>query len=49
MHGDLYSDPAQIGAVDVLLLPGVGAFGAGMERLRAKGLDVAIVKREFGR
>jgi glutamine amidotransferase len=36
------ADPGRLGDVDALLLPGVGAFGAGMEKLRASGMDVAI-------
>jgi imidazole glycerol-phosphate synthase subunit HisH len=37
------SDPAQVPSADVLLLPGVGAFGSGMEKLRATGMAEAIV------
>lgn len=36
------STPSDIGAAPKLVLPGVGAFGAGMEALRADGLDDAI-------
>lgn len=32
------SDPAQIGAANKLILPGVGAFDAGMRNLRERGL-----------
>lgn len=34
----LTADPAQIGAADRVILPGVGAAGAGMRRLREAGL-----------
>lgn len=36
------SDPAVIRSADVLLLPGVGAAGVGMQNLRNRGLDTAI-------
>lgn len=36
------SSPAEISAADRLLLPGVGAFGDGMQGLREKNLDRAI-------
>ena len=35
-------DPATVRAAARLAIPGVGAFGAGMTALRARGLDVAI-------
>lgn len=35
-------DPASIAAADHVVLPGVGSFGAGMARLRERGLDDAI-------
>ncbi|MFM9084726.1 MAG: imidazole glycerol phosphate synthase subunit HisH [Actinomycetota bacterium] len=35
----LTSDPATISAADAVVLPGVGAFGACMESLRAAGLE----------
>lgn len=35
-------DPATMGRVDRLILPGVGAFGAGMARLRAAGWVEAL-------
>ena len=35
-------DPEQVLAADAVVLPGVGAFGDGMQGLRARGLDVAV-------
>jgi len=43
-------DPRTIGVADRVALPGVGSFGAGMERLRSTGADVALRNRiEQGR
>jgi glutamine amidotransferase len=39
------SDPAALDDADGLVLPGVGAFPAAMERLRALGLDRFVVER----
>lgn len=36
------SDPLEIAQAERLVLPGVGAFGDGMEYLRARGLDAAL-------
>lgn len=36
------SDPTVVSSADVLLLPGVGAAGVGMQNLRDRGLDTAI-------
>ncbi len=38
----LTADPDVVRRADRLVLPGVGAFGAGIDALRAKGLDTAI-------
>jgi imidazole glycerol-phosphate synthase subunit HisH len=38
----LVNDPSQIDLADKLILPGVGSFDAGMERLKALGFSVAI-------
>jgi len=38
----LASTPEGVKAADFLVLPGVGAFGAGMDALREKGLDQAV-------
>lgn len=38
-------DPEQLVAAERVVLPGVGAFGAGMETLRAGGLVEAVKKR----
>lgn len=37
-------DPAEVAAADGLILPGVGAFGDGMEGLRRRGLAEPILK-----
>lgn len=39
---ELTSDPERIGRASGLVLPGVGAASAGMERLRARGLEPVI-------
>ncbi len=36
------ADPVEICRAAKLVLPGVGAFGAGMDALRARGLDAAV-------
>jgi glutamine amidotransferase len=41
----LTSDPAQVMRADKLILPGVGAFSAGMEGLRQRGLIEPIKQR----
>ncbi|MEZ4296351.1 MAG: hypothetical protein R3B70_15375 [Polyangiaceae bacterium] len=38
-------DPAAVRAAPLVVLPGVGAFAAGMESLTARGLDLAIAER----
>jgi glutamine amidotransferase len=38
-------DPDVLGAADGLVVPGVGAFAAGMEGLRSRGLDEVVVAR----
>jgi glutamine amidotransferase len=38
---DLTSDPERVGAADAVVLPGVGAFGDCMWKLRERGLDEA--------
>mgnify|MGYP001565153194 CR=1 FL=1 len=37
------ADPAVVSSADVLLLPGVGAAGVGMQNLRNRGLDTTIL------
>jgi len=37
------SDPHKIAKADRVVLPGVGAFGAAMENLRASGMDEAVI------
>jgi glutamine amidotransferase len=37
-------DPAAVAKADAVVLPGVGAFGDGMDGLRARGLDRAVCK-----
>ena len=39
----LSSDPAEISAADAVVLPGVGAFGACMDALADRGLDVVAL------
>jgi len=39
------SDPDRLGDYDILILPGVGAFGDAMEHLKSNGMDSAI--REY--
>ena len=39
---DIENDPDKIMKYDSLILPGVGAFGDGMNHLREKGLDEAV-------
>lgn len=41
----LSDDPGLIGEAAHVVLPGVGAFGAGMERLRALALDAPLIAR----
>lgn len=41
-RADLTSDPARIAAAEKLILPGVGAFDAGMRSLRERGLIEAL-------
>ncbi len=41
----LCEDPAAIEAASHVMLPGVGAFGAAIARLREKGLDRALIAR----
>jgi glutamine amidotransferase len=41
----LSADPDVLAATDGLVLPGVGAFAAAMERLRASGLDAFVVEQ----
>ena len=38
---DLTSDPERVGAADAVVLPGVGAFGDCMRKLRERGMDGA--------
>lgn len=38
------ADPAVVRRAEGVVLPGVGAASAGMERLRARGLDTAVVE-----
>ena len=42
VRAELSSDPAVVRAADRVLLPGVGAAGPGMARLRASGMDEVI-------
>jgi len=44
----LTADPADVASADLVVLPGVGAFGAGMEMLQRTGLDRALIDRISG-
>jgi glutamine amidotransferase len=39
---EVSGDPARIRAAQAIVLPGVGAAGSAMERMRASGIDVAL-------
>ena len=41
----LTADPQIVQQAKKLVLPGVGAFGAGMDALRTRGLDTAVCER----
>ena len=41
----LTDDPQDAARADRVVLPGVGAFGIAMERLRARGVDAALAER----
>ena len=41
-EAELTADPQKISQADVVLFPGVGAFGAAMTRLKETGLDQVI-------
>jgi imidazole glycerol-phosphate synthase subunit HisH len=43
------SDPAVVASASAVVLPGVGAFGEGMEGLRTAGLEVPIAEAFLGR
>jgi len=42
-HAELTADPSTVAAADAVVLPGVGAFGACMDALRACGLAEAAI------
>lgn len=42
---DFTDDPGEVGRASFVVLPGVGSFAAGMERLVATGIDRALVRR----
>lgn len=44
-QAEIVSDPHDLEAASGLILPGVGAASAGMERMRARGLDTAVLER----
>lgn len=44
-HVHASSDPEVLGAMEGLVLPGVGAFPAGMSAMRALGLDELLIER----
>lgn len=45
---EVSGDPAVVGAASAIILPGVGAFGDGMEALARRGLIEALEKRVLG-
>jgi imidazole glycerol-phosphate synthase subunit HisH len=44
-RASITADPAEVGAADGVILPGVGAFPRAMERIRERGLDELIEER----
>ena len=38
------TNPENVSACGAILLPGVGAFGAGMAKMRANGMDRAVIE-----
>ncbi|MBK8253974.1 MAG: imidazole glycerol phosphate synthase subunit HisH [Polyangiaceae bacterium] len=44
-HPIVTDDPRVVESAEAVVLPGVGAFSAGMESLRARGLDKAVIHR----
>ncbi|HZL48123.1 MAG TPA: imidazole glycerol phosphate synthase subunit HisH [Solirubrobacteraceae bacterium] len=44
-HVEVSGDPERLGAMDGLVLPGVGAFPAGMAAIRERGLDELLQER----
>lgn len=44
-EAEIVSDPDQLAGARGLVLPGVGAASAGMERMRARGLHTAVLER----
>ncbi|MBA2781561.1 MAG: imidazole glycerol phosphate synthase subunit HisH, partial [Rubrobacteraceae bacterium] len=41
---DLTADPERVRGADAVVLPGVGAFGDCMKKLRERGMDVACLE-----
>ncbi len=42
LEAKITSDPAEVRRADRVILPGVGAFGAAMENLKATGMDAVV-------
>ncbi|NQT50837.1 imidazole glycerol phosphate synthase subunit HisH [bacterium] len=42
LEAEISPDPQRVAAADAIILPGVGAFGEGMESLRAAGFDAVL-------
>ena len=42
-HAELIKDPAKLAECDRIILPGVGAFGDAREKLRASGMEEALM------
>ena len=47
-EAEITADPEKIRKADRLILPGVGAFGDAMEKLKQQGLDECIKKEAAG-
>ena len=45
VHTELILDVENVQRAELLVLPGVGSFGAGMQRLRERRLDRALIER----
>lgn len=44
-QSEITADPGKIASATKLILPGVGAFGVGMQNIRERGLEEVIIRR----
>ena len=44
VHAELIKDPAMLSECERIILPGVGAFGDAIEKLRRSGLDKVVIR-----